>query len=88
MISNDAVARLKSARDWEAFERHLRDTIYSLDTVIGIKGTERAVAIEIRARELAMEKLSEILKPFAEFKKQPDTNKLAQETARDAGLDD
>lgn len=85
-LSNEVVQRLKTSKDWEAFERYLKEHIISLDTVNGIKGTEKAIAIEIAARQHSIQKLIEILRPFMEVQQRPDTKGLAEEAARDAGL--
>lgn len=86
MISDDIVRRLKGNRDWEAVEQHIKETIITLDTVNGIKGTERAVAIEIASRQHAIQRLIEILRPFMQFQERPDSSKLAKEAANDTGL--
>jgi len=86
MISDEVVRRLKSTREWEAVEKHIKETIIALDTVNGIKGTEREIALEIKSRQHCIHRLLEILRPFIEFQERPDTKKLAEEAARDAGL--
>ena len=84
-ISNDVVSRLKALPDWKALEQYITQHIVALDTVHGIKGSERGVAIEIASRQHAIQTLLAILQPFVEHKERPNTSN--EVTARDAGLE-
>jgi hypothetical protein len=86
MIDKEHIARLKKNRDWLAVEEFIRDKVESLNTLPNTKGlSAEVIAIEVRGREIAVEKLAEILRPFMDFR---DTfaSDIKQDKMEDAGL--
>jgi hypothetical protein len=87
MIDPQVVARLRKNPDFAALQRHISESVAWLDTLPNTAGKDdRAIAIEVIAREQARISLLEILKPFVEYRDQPDTSRLVRERAEDAGL--
>lgn len=87
MIDKEHIARLKKNRDWLAVEEFIREKVEGLDTLPETKGLSAdAIALEVRGREIAIEKLTEILRPFIDFR-DAFASDIARERAEDTGLD-
>ena len=79
------IENIKESSTWKAFEYYVRQKASELDTLDGITFTDpTAGCIEGRARQLAKEKIAQILQPFVSSIG-VDKNKI-EETAINAGL--
>ena len=64
-MPDNLIKRFESDPDWQLVRQHILANIDSLNTLSGINFLDKeSAAIEGRARELAHEKLNDILKPF------------------------
>ena len=80
-----AIKYLQSSREWRAFENHVRGVMRSLDSLDGIDFTHAdEAAIEARGRQVAIQKLSEVLEPFVTLEEGDDTARSKVE--KDAGI--
>lgn len=87
MIDREHIERLRKNRDWLVVENFIRETVAKLDTITCIDFTDKeAAVIEGRARQLAAQKLEQILQPFVQFQERPDREQGADDKRRDAGL--
>lgn len=65
MFTGEVAKRLKESSDWQLLKAHIEETIDSLNTLDDIDALEpTGTAIEVRARQLAKEKLLLVLEPF------------------------
>lgn len=65
-MSPETIRQLQNNSAWKAFERHVSEVIDTLNTLDGITFTDTtASSVEGRGRQLAVEKLREILEPFS-----------------------
>lgn len=59
------IKHLTASNEWKAFERHVRSIMASLNSIDDIDFTNpQSSAVEGRGRQLAKEKLRQILDPF------------------------
>lgn len=65
MLNATIVKRLETSSEWLELQKHIQENIDSLNSLDGIDFLDKEkAAIEGRARELAKDKLLEILEPF------------------------
>jgi hypothetical protein len=64
MITNDLAERLKNHPDFILLQSHIREEMAKLDTLDGIVFDDMNGKVEGRARQIALDKLNEILEPF------------------------
>lgn len=84
MIPYTDIKALKGSSAWEAYEAWMRRVINTLDSIDDIDFTDMETAsVEGRARQLAKERLLELLEPFADHAKQEQTY---EDVKKDAGL--
>lgn len=84
-MTPETVKQLQGNPAWKAFERHVKEVVDTLNTLDGINFTDpTAASIEGEGRRLAIEKLRDILEPFALM--QVDTGNAKGDTEKEAGL--
>lgn len=87
MISDEAVKRVINTPEWQAVQAHIEGAVRSLDTLSGIDYSDPiAASVEGRARELAADKLRDVLQPFVTSRQETDASAIVQEKAEDAGI--
>lgn len=84
-MSPETIRQLQNTPAWKSFERHVKEVIHSLNTLDGITFNNLTEsAVEGKGRQLAVEKLRDILEPFALM--QVDTGNAKGDTEKEAGL--
>lgn len=87
MIDPTIVQHLQDSADWQAVQDHILEAIGSLDRSSDIDTSDdRACAIEVAARNLAVQKLRAILEPFAIAQQPAAIVDVIREKENDTGI--
>lgn len=87
MIDREHIERLRKNRDWLVVEEYIQNAVDALDRLPDTTGMDDAtIALEVKSRKHAAERLRAILQPFVQFQERPDREQEAEDKRRDAGL--